>query len=100
MWSAMLHTCHTRDANAKWVQTELDDAKVQRTRRLPNSSQVSERNQCHSNAVRAAHARGLRAALVEELTARIHQLLESIPSGLYRKLQVYIQVTRLTRGAA
>src|SRR4051812_20974387 len=67
-------------------------------RRLPNSSQVSKRNQCHGNAVRAAHARELRSTLAEESRTRIHQLLEPVPRSLHRKLQIHIQATSLTRG--
>src|ERR1041385_3962393 len=107
MWSTMLHMCHTGDAYAKRVQTELHDTKVQRTRgvggmarRLPNISQVSKRNQRHGNAVRAAHARELCATLAEESSARIHQLLEPVPRSLHRKLQIHIQATSLTRGIA
>src|ERR1041385_5284582 len=69
-------------------------------RRLPNSSQVSKRNQRHGNAVRAAHARELRSTLAEESQARIHQLLEPVPWSLHRKLQIHIQATSLTRGTA
>src|ERR1041385_4188653 len=107
MWSTMLHMCHTGDAYAKRVQTELHDTKVQRTRgaggmarRLPNSSQVSKRNQCHDNALRAAHARELRSTLAEESSARIHQLLEPVLRSLHRKLQIHIRATSLTRGTA
>src|ERR1041385_29131 len=69
-------------------------------RRLPNSSQVSKRNQHHVNAVRVAHARELRSTLAEESSARIHQLLEPVPRSLHRKLQIHIQATSLTRGTA
>src|ERR1041385_1194599 len=68
-------------------------------RRLPNSSQVSKRNQRHGNAVRAAHARELRSTLAEKSSAWIHQLLEPVPRNLHRKLQIHIQATSLTRGA-
>src|ERR1043165_6445261 len=107
MRSTMLHTSHPRDAHAKWIHTKFDDAKIQRTRRargmarrLPNSGQIPARNQHHNNAVRAAHARGLRAALAEEPTARIHQFMESIPGRLHREFQVYVQASSLTRGVA
>src|ERR1041384_7498497 len=69
-------------------------------RRLPNSSQVSKRDQCHGDAVRTTHARELRSTLAEKSSARIHQLLEPVPRSLHRKLQINIQATSLTRGAA
>src|ERR1041385_6187923 len=56
-------------------------------RRLPNSSQVSERNQRHGNAVRTTHARELRSTLAEESPARIHQLLEPVPRSLHRNFK-------------
>src|ERR1041385_1033711 len=69
-------------------------------RRLPDSSQVSKRNQRRGNAVRAAHARELRSTLAEKSSSRIHQLLEPVPRSLHRKLQINIQATSLTQGAA
>src|SRR3954463_9006921 len=69
-------------------------------RRLPNSSQVSERNQRHDNAVRAAHARELHSTLAEESPARIHQLLEPVPRSFHRKLQIHIHATSLARRTA
>src|ERR1041384_7509099 len=57
-------------------------------RRLPNSSQLSKRDQYHSDAVSTAHARELRSTLAEKSSARIHQLLEPVPRSLHRKLQI------------
>src|ERR1043165_8672930 len=100
MRGTMLRSSSTRDAHAERIQAQLDDIKVQRTRRtggmarsLPDIGQILARNQRHSNAIRAAHARRLRTALAKKPTARIHQLLETVPSCLHREFQIHIQET-------
>lgn len=67
-------------------------------RRLPNSSKIPERHQHYSYAVCTAYAHRISKALVEESTTRIHQFMEAVPLFFYRKLQVNIQATSLTRG--
>src|SRR4051812_37069016 len=103
MWSTMLQAIHTRDKDAKWLQTKLHYAQIQwaggargMARRLPHSRQIPARNQHHNNAIHTAHARELSAKLAEEPVARINQLLETVSRRFHRELQVNLQATSIT----